>query len=216
MQTLAAAAEVFHSRLRRLSVDLDAPLLVLGHDLLLHHRVEWPQKRIMPDEEMRLRAEGIEHARHLHSYVARPDERRRFRLGLEIEEAIGRYAELLRTGYVVWDVRVTPGGDERVLRLDDDLLLSGGRVVERDAHRLCVEEGGASVQVLDLIVVEVTFVDAVQPFDVGVALLLESWPVEGGGLGGGEAVGAGFVSEGVGDGGGVPSDLLGYAAVDEY
>jgi hypothetical protein len=67
------------------------------------------------------------------------------------------------------------------------------------------------VHVLDLVVGEVTLVDAVEPEDVGVALLLECGPVEGGGFFYVEAVRLRVVDR-LGDGGGVEGDFLGDAA----
>lgn len=62
-----------------------------------------------------------------------------------------------------------------------------------------------------MVVVQVTLVDAIEPLDVGVALVLESFPVEGGGLRYAEAVRLGLVDR-LGDGGGIEGDLLGNAA----
>ena len=67
------------------------------------------------------------------------------------------------------------------------------------------------MQVLDLVVIQVALVDAVEALDVGVALVLEVVPVERSRLLNGEAVGFGVV-DGFGEGGGVVCDLLGNAA----
>jgi hypothetical protein len=69
------------------------------------------------------------------------------------------------------------------------------------------------MHVLDLVVVEVALVDAVEAVDVGVALVLEGRPVEGRRLLEVEAIRLGLVDR-LGNGGGVEGDLLGDAAVE--
>jgi hypothetical protein len=68
-----------------------------------------------------------------------------------------------------------------------------------------------AVHVLDLVVVQVALIDAVQPLDVGVSLLLESGPVEGRRLLDAKPVGLALVYR-LGDGGRVEGDLFGYTA----
>jgi hypothetical protein len=59
---------------------------------------------------------------------------------------------------------------------------------------------------------QVLLVDSVQALDVGVTLVLEGGPVEGGSFLDGETVGLGLV-DGFLDGGGVPGDLLGHTTM---
>jgi hypothetical protein len=66
------------------------------------------------------------------------------------------------------------------------------------------------MDVFDLVVGEIALVDAVQPEDVGVTLLLEGAPVERGGFLYVEAVRFGLVDR-LGDGGGVEGYFLGNA-----
>ncbi len=70
------------------------------------------------------------------------------------------------------------------------------------------------MEVLDLVVVQVAFVDAIEALDVGVTLVLESRPVKGRRLLNGEAIGLG-VMDGLGNGRGVKGDLLGNTAAKE-
>lgn len=206
MQALLAAAQVFQLALAGELVDLDADALVLGEDLVLDHGVEGAEEVALADEEVGLGAEGVEHAGHLDGDVAGADESRDLGLLLELEEAVAGDAEV-GAGDALGDVRAAADGDERLLGLDGlDVA-----VVEADVHGVGVLEGGAPVDVLDVVVVEVALVDAVEALDVGVALVLEGGPVEGCGLADGEAVRGGFVY-GLGHGGRVPCYLLGDAA----
>lgn len=67
------------------------------------------------------------------------------------------------------------------------------------------------MEVFNLVVAKVPLVDAIQAFDIGVALGLECWPVEGSGLFDGETV-CFRVVDGLSEGGGIERDLLGNAA----
>lgn len=67
------------------------------------------------------------------------------------------------------------------------------------------------MDVFDLVVVEVLFVDAVKSSDVGVSFVLESLHVEGGGFFDLEAVCSCFM-ESLGDGRSVPCDFFRYTA----
>ena len=98
-------------------------------------------------------------------------------------------------------------GEEDFFRADGLLCA----VIKNDFGFGFGEEVSPAVEVFDFVVEEIFFVDAVQPFDVGVSFALEGSEVEGGGFFDVEAVGCGFV-ESFGDGGGVPGDFFGHAA----
>ena len=114
---------------------------------------------------------------------------------------------MLPAGDVLGHLRVAADGDQDLLGIDGGL----GAVVEHDFDGLGRGEVRAAVDVLDLVVVEVPLVDAVQPLDVGVALLLEGAPIEGRALINRKAIGGGFLDR-LGDGGGVPGYFLRDAA----
>lgn len=80
-------------------------------------------------------------------------------------------------------------------------------IVERDFDIMLVLEGGGAVNVLNLVIAEITLVDTVKAFDVGIALLLEGSPVEGGCFLEMKAICTGIV-EGLPDRSGAPGDLL--------
>jgi Na+/H+ antiporter NhaB len=60
---------------------------------------------------------------------------------------------------------------------------------------------------LDLVVVKVPCVNAIQPFDISIAFTLKCFPVERGGLLDGEPVGSGIM-DGFSDCSSVPGNLL--------
>lgn len=187
-------------------VQVDAEALVLLGDGLLDHGVEVAQEGVVTDEEVGFGAEGVEHAGELDGDVAGADEGDLLGLDVDVEEAVRVGAEL-GAGDFRGDGGVAADGDEDLLGLDGGL----GAVVEGDLGLVLAGQAGPAVEVLDLVVVEVALVDAVEALDVGVALVLEGRPVEGGRLGDGEAVRLGLVDR-LGDGGGVEGDLFGDAA----
>ncbi len=215
--TLAAALLVVDRELARrlvlldlgggaLLVHVDAePLVLLGH-ALLDHGVKVAQEGVVADEQVRLDAERVEHARKLDGDVPGADQGHLLGQGGDVEEAVAVDA-VLGAGDRRGGGRVAAGGDEDLLGVDHRL----GAVVERHLDRVGRDDLGPAVHVLDLVVGEVALVDAVEAVDVGVALLLEGGPVEGRRLLHAEAVRLGLV-EGLGDGGGVEGDFLGDAA----
>lgn len=68
------------------------------------------------------------------------------------------------------------------------------------------------MNVFDLVVGEVSFVDAIEALDVRIALVLEGSPVEGSCLLDRKPVGLGFV-DGLGESSGIEGDLFGNAPV---
>lgn len=162
----------------------------------------------MADEEMGLDAQSVEHAGKLDGDVPSTHNGDLLGQGLNVEEAIAVDA-VLGTGDRGWGVRLATDGDEDLLGVDDDL----GAVVLCDLDLVLGEEPAPAREVLDLVIAQVALVDAVEALDVGVALVLEVVPVEGGGLLDGEAVGFG-VADGLGEGGGVVGDLFRNASVE--
>jgi hypothetical protein len=106
--------------------------------------------------------------------------------------------------------RLPSNSDDDLVRLEPVLL----PVLLLNLELVLVDEAGVAGVVVDAVLVEVLLVDAVEPVNVGVSLLLKRGPVKGDRLvgwgrveaGHAEAVGVG-VSEVLGDVGGVPHDL---------
>lgn len=200
------AGDLFDAGLGGLAVEVDADALVLGGDFCLDHGVEGAEETVVADEQVGFAAEGVEHARHFDGDVAGADQGDFLRLPFQLEEAVGRDAEIA-TGNLLGDGGVAAGCEEDAFGADGRFAA----VVEDHFGFGLGEEMGAAVDVLDFVILEVFFVDAVEAFDVGVPLVLEGLPVKGGGLVDGESVCAGFV-DGVGDGSCIPGDFLGDAA----
>lgn len=83
------------------------------------------------------------------------------------------------------DGRVAAGGEEDFLGADG--LFAA--VVEDDFGFVFGEQVRAAVEIFNFVILEVLLVDAVQPSDVGIALVLKGGPIEGSGRFDGEAVG---------------------------
>ena len=83
-----AIAEILDLALRGLLVQVQALALVLGGDLLLDQRVEGAQEGVVADEEVGLRAEGVEHAGHFDGDVAGANDGDLLGLRLEVKEAV--------------------------------------------------------------------------------------------------------------------------------
>lgn len=192
--------------LRGVAVDVDTLALVFGNDRFLDHWVEGSKEGFVADEEMGFASQVVEHPRHFDGDVACADEGDALGEGFEVEEAIGRDAQL-GAGNVFGDIGMA-AGSEKDLFGADDLFCS---IIQDDFCRVLVEKVGTAVEVLDFVVVEISFVDAVQTLDVVVSFVLEGLEVEWTGLFDLKAVGGGFV-EGFGDSRGVPGHFLGDAA----
>lgn len=188
-----------------LLVQVDAQTLVFIGDGFLNDGVEAAEESVVAHEEMSLCAEGVEHAREFDGNVAGTNDGDLLGLLLDFEEAVGVDTQLGardRRRYA----RVSADGDEDLLGVDDDL----GSVVESHLGLVLGQELTPAVEVLNLVIDEVSLVDSVESLDVGIALVLKCRPVEGSCLLDGEAVGLGLV-DGLGQGGGVEGDLLGNA-----
>jgi len=85
---LARGRVLVHACLDRLLMQVYAQPFVLGRHALLDHGVEGPQEGVVPDEQVRLHAQGVEHARKLHSDVSRAHERDLLRQRGDVEEAV--------------------------------------------------------------------------------------------------------------------------------
>ena len=188
-------------------VEVHAEAFVLLGHRVLEQRVERAQELVLPDEQMRLRAQRVQHARHLDGDVAGANDGDPFRLLLELEEAVAGDAVFV-AGDISRQVGMSAGGDEDLIGPQVRLLAA----VEINLDVVAVEEVCSSVDVLDLLVRKVPLVDAVETLDVGVAFALEGWPVKGCSLLDVEAVRLGLLDR-LRDGGSVPDDLLRYAAI---
>lgn len=160
----------------------------------------------MADKEVRLDAEGVEHASKLNGNVAGTNQGNLLGQLVNVKEAVAVDAEL-----GAWNLRGRAGlaanRDEDLLGLDVHL----GAIVERHLNLVLVEKLGPAVQVFDRVLVEVALVDAIEALDVGITLGLEGRPVEGSRLLYGETVCLGVV-DGLGEGGSVEGNLFGDAS----
>lgn len=188
-----------------LLVKVDAQALVFVGDGFLDDGVEAAEESVVADEEMSLRAEGVEHAGEFDGDVTGSNNGDLLRLLIDVEETVGVDTQL-GTRDRGRDARVSTHGDEDLLGVDEDL----GSVVESHLSLVLGQELTPAVEVLDLVVGEVSLVYSVESLDVGIALVLECRPVEGRCLLDRETVGLGLV-DGLGNGGGVEGDLLGNA-----
>jgi hypothetical protein len=206
VQLLQAVAQILKLALRAVCVNVKALTSVLFHNLVLDHGVESAQELVMTDEQVSLGTEVVEHASHLDSNVTSTDDSDLLGLLLEVEEAITADTEL---GTLDVDCAGATTDSDEDLLCANLLLLT---VLADNLDDVLGDERGGSVEVFDLVVLQVLLVDSVQALDVGVTLVLEGGPVEGSGLLDGETVGLGLV-DGFLDGGGVPGDLLGHTPV---
>lgn len=188
-----------------LLVQVDTEAFVFIGDGFLDDGVEAAEESVVTDEEMSLCAEGVEHAGEFDSNVTGADDGDLLGLLLDVEEAVRVDTELGARDRGR-NARVTTDSDEDLLGVDEDLR----SVIESHLGLVLGQQLTPAVKVLDLVVDEVSLVDSVESLDVGVALVLECRPVEGGRLLDREAVGLGLV-DGLGNGGGVEGDLFGNA-----
>jgi hypothetical protein len=205
VQLLQAITQVLKLALRAIGVNVKALTSVLFHNLVLDHGVESTQELVMTDEQVGLSTEVVEHASHLDSNVTSTNNSDLLGLLLKIEEAITVDAEL---GTLDVDCAGTTTNSDEDLLCADLLLLT---VLADNLDNVLGDERGGSVEVFDLVVLQVLLVNSVQTLDVGVTLVLEGGPVEGSSLLDGETVGLGLVDSFL-DGGGVPGDLLGHTS----
>jgi hypothetical protein len=201
-----AVSVLFDASGLALLVQVDAEALVLLGDTLLDHGVEVAQEGLVADEQVGFSAEGVEHAGKLDGDVAGADNGNLLGLDVNVEEAIAVDA-VLSAGNGRRRRGLAADGDENLLGVDEDL----GAVVLGDLDLILGQEAAPAVDVLDLIVVQIALVDAVEALDVGIALVLERGPVEGSRLLDGEAVCFAIVDS-LGEGSGVECDLFGDAA----
>ena len=199
---LHTVANVLHLGDRGSLVQVDALALVLLCHSILNHRVECSQKLVATDEEMCLGAQGVQHTSHLNADVSCTARGNAFRLLLKVEEAIAVDGEFLSGNFRL--LGSATGGNEDVLCLDT----LGASVLKRNLDLVLGNELGSPPDVLDLVLVKVPLVDAVQTLDVGVALVLEVRPVKLGLLLDLEPICL-SVLECLCDRGSVPCDLLG-------
>jgi hypothetical protein len=206
VQLLDAVAQILELALRAVLVDVETLTLVLFHNLVLDHGVKSAQELVVADEQVGFGAEMVEHASHLDSNVSGTDDGDLLGLLLQVEEAVAADTELSTLDF---NGAGTTSNSDQNLVCADVLLLA---ILTNNLDDMLGDERGGAVQVLDLVVVEVLFVDSVQALHVSVTLVLEGGPVKGGGFLDREAVVLGLL-DGLGDGGGVPGDLFGHASV---
>jgi len=206
VQLLHAIAQILELALRAVGVNVETLALVLVHNLVLNHGIEGTEELVMANEQVGLCAEVVEHASHLNGNVTGADDGDLLGLLLEVEEAITVDTELFTLNT---DLAGTTANGNEDLLCAHLLLLT---VLAHDLDDVLGDERGSSIEVLDLVVLEVLLVDSIQTLDVGVTLVLEGGPVEGSSLLNREAIGLGFV-DGLLDGGGVPGNLLGHTSV---
>ena len=184
----------------------DALTLVLRRDLLLDHRIKGAQKFIMPNEEVRFRAKVVEHTRHFDGDVACSHQSNLLGLFLKLEEAIAGDAKL-RASDILRDGWMTTNCNEDFLGADGLFAT----VIEGDFDFIFREKMRAPMKVFYFVIMKVLFIDAIQPSDIGVALMLEGSPIEGSGGLDREAIGSCFL-DAFGNSGGVECYFLGYTA----
>jgi hypothetical protein len=160
----------------------------------------------MTDEKVSLCAKSVEHASELNGNVPCTDECHLLGLPGNIEETVTVHA-MLGPRNLRRDGWPTTNRHKDLLCVDDDL----GTIIKGDLGLVPGEQAAPAVEVLNLVVVKVAFVDAVEALDVGVTLRLECGPVEGSGLLDGESVSFRVVDS-FGECRGVESDLLGNTA----
>lgn len=206
MQLLPAVTQILELTLRAVGVNVQTLTLVLLHNLVLNHGIEGTQKLVMADEQVGLSTEVVEHASHLDGDVTSTDDGDLLRLLLELEEAVTVDTKL---GTLDADCAGATANSDKDLLCADLLFLT---VVTNNLDNVLGDERGSSVEVFDLVILEVLFVNSVQTLHVGVTLVLESGPVEGSGLLDRETICLSFV-DGLLDGGGVPGNLLGHTSM---
>ena len=157
------------------------------HARVLHHlgdrvrddRVKDTEHLVVADRKVRLGAERVEDPRELHGDVAGADDERALRLLAQRKEAVRVDAEA-RAGdlLVARDRRAAAGGDDDVVGGERDLLLELAVRRGRHAHLAVAEQLAVAGDVVDVVLLEVAVVDAVQAADVRIALLREVVPVD--------------------------------------
>mmetsp|Transcript_22086 Transcript_22086/g.71117 ORF Transcript_22086/g.71117 Transcript_22086/m.71117 type:complete len:400 (-) Transcript_22086:162-1361(-) len=186
----------------RLGVQFGTVGLHRLHELVHDERVEAPAQDGVPaEEQVGLRAQGVQDAGHLDGDVPRADDRRLLRLPLQVEEAVGIYRILDPRDRRHADL--TAHGDRHLLRHEGTPRLVGAfhhdLVLRRRRSLLLSTKSGEEVLLLLLVVndvaegrkavddfdvgflpaVDVAFAEAT---DVGVPPLLEGAPVKAQGV----------------------------------
>mmetsp|Transcript_100783 Transcript_100783/g.285694 ORF Transcript_100783/g.285694 Transcript_100783/m.285694 type:complete len:370 (+) Transcript_100783:1264-2373(+) len=181
------------------------------HQVLDHVRVETAAHHcVATEEQVGLRAEGVDNARHLHRDVAGTHHGDLLGLVLELEEPVA--ADRVLDPRDVGDRRDTAARDH------DPLRRGGPRaaVAPLDPHGRGVHERRRPGDLLDAHALPAARVDALEPLHVGVPALLQRAPVEPPGrLGDVEAVALGglrLAGHHLPVRGGHEHDLLGHAA----
>lgn len=158
----------------------------------------------MSNEQMCLAAQVVEHASHFHGDVACSDKSHLLRPLFQVEETIRSYAQLASRSFR--NVRVATGGQQNLFSADG--LLAA--VIEDNLSFVLRKEVSAAVKPFNVIISQVLSIYSIQTFDISIALVFESFPIERSGLLDGKTVCFGLM-KGFCNGGSVPGDLLRYA-----
>mmetsp|Transcript_6192 Transcript_6192/g.17638 ORF Transcript_6192/g.17638 Transcript_6192/m.17638 type:complete len:323 (+) Transcript_6192:1049-2017(+) len=225
-QILRVVDDLFYlCQASRVAVDLDALLDQLVVQRVADEGIQTPHGLLLPQNQFGVGAQGLQHPRQLDGNVSGADHHRVPGLLLQLEKAIAGDA-VLANALALREDRVSAGGDQYVFggdRLGDDPrgdveCLFLGPVLDL-LHHLDVDrvgilrEAGRPPHPLDAGVLEVALVDAVEPPNVQIPLLLQKGPVKGDGVlvGVVKSVPVHLVDR-LGDRGGVPQHLFGNAA----
>lgn len=122
------------------------------HKRLRQHRVESPQHSIMPNNQVRLRSQRVEHSSQLHTDVPSTDHGHSLGLGLDIKEPIR--IDTVRSSrdlVIAWDSGSSANGYTDLLGFD----LVFAPICLLDLDGVGVDKGGPAFVVVDVLLLQV-------------------------------------------------------------